>query len=252
MAITLGSMTSITMLNQGLGVSGVAGASRASDTLALATKRTAQKLDDTNVQLSAFGQVNSGFSNVQSASKALSDPKKTGTATDVEKAVQAFATAYNNAAKAVSTAINGTGKENGVLANDAHARLAANDLKSVVTSGNNTADLKKIGVSVNKDGTISVDAKALQNAMQANPNAVKDTLAKVGQQAEQVSTKDMAKTGNIGGAVNMLSSRAKNLEAQSAEQQRLASASQAAVQQQSAKIGNTASSIAAYMQMFSI
>lgn len=251
MAITLDSMTSFAMLNQGSGVSASAGVGQAADALALSNKRIEQKLDVTNVRLSAFGQINSGFANVQSASKDLSDPKKTGTPADVGKAVQAFADAYNNATKTVSTAINGAGKESGVLANDVHARLAANDLKSVVASGSNTADLKKIGISMNQDGTMSVDAKALQSAMQADPNAVKNTLAKVGQQAEQVSTKDMAKTGNIGGAVNTLSDRAKNLEAQSAEQQKLAAASQVAVQQQSAKMGN-ANSIAAYMQMLSL
>lgn len=252
MAITLDSMTSIAMLRQSSGVSAPTVASQAADAFALANKRIEQKLDATNVQLSAFGQINSSFANVQSASKALSDPKKTGTAADVEKTVQAFAASYNNATKAVSTAINGDGKEGGALANDVNARFAANDLKSVVTSGSNTADLKKIGISVNKDGTMSVDTKVLQSAMQADPNAVKDTLAKVGQQAERVSTRDIAKTGNIGGAVDMLSSRAKSLETQSAEQQKLIAASQLAVQQQSAKIGNAASSIAAYMQMFSL
>ncbi len=252
MAITLDSMTRIAMMNQNSGFSAATGASRATDAFALATKRVEQKLDATNVQLSAFGQINSGFANVQSASKDLSDPKKTGTATDVEKAVQAFAAAYNNAANAVSTAINGTGKEGGALANDIHARFAANDLKNIVANDGNTADLKKIGISVNKDGTMSVDTKALQSAMQANPNAVKDTLSRIGQQAEQISTKDMAKTGSVGRAVNTLSSRAKDLEAQAAEQQRLASASQMAVQQQSARFGNASDSIAAYLQMFSL
>ena len=252
MAITLDSMTNIATLNQGSGTAAYAGVSRLADALTQASKRVEQKLDATKVQLSAYGQINSGFANVQSAGKALSDPKNTGTATDVEKAVQAFAAAFNNAAKAVSTAVNGTGKESGVLTDDAHARFAANDLRSIVTGGNNASDLRKIGISVNKDGTLSVNAKALQSALQANPNAVKDTLAKVGQQAEQVSAKDMAKNGNIGGAVNALSSRAKNLETQSAEQQRLISASQATVQQQSAKLGNASSSIAAYMQMFAL
>jgi len=252
MAVTLDSMTNVAMLNQGSGTFATAGVSHVADVLAQANKRVEQKLDATRVQLSAFGQINSGFANVQSASKALSDPKKTGTAADVEKTAQAFAAAFNNATKTVSAAVNGAGKESGILANDAHARLAANDLKSIVTSGSNTADLKKIGISVNKDGTMSVDTKALQSAIQANPNAVKETLAKVGQQAERISTKDLAKNGNIGGSVNALSGRAKSLETQSAEQQKLASASQAVVQQQSAKMGSAVGSIAAYMQMFSL
>ena len=252
MAITLNSMARIAMLNQSSCVSALTESSQVTDAFALARKRIGQKLEATNVQLSAFGQINSGFAGVQSASKALSDPKKTGTATDIGNAVQAFADAYNNATKAVSTALNGTDKGSGVLANDIHARFAANDLKNIVASGSNTDDLKKIGISVNQDGAISVDTKALQSTIQANPNAVKDTLTRIGRQAEQISTKDMAKTGNIGGVVNTLSNRVQNLEAQSTEQQRLASASQLAVQQQSANFGNAASSIAAYMQMFSL
>lgn len=252
MAITLDSMTSIAMLSQNSTVSASTSGNPATGAFALASQRIGQKLNSTNVQLSAFGQISSGFANVQSASKDLTNPAKTATSADVVNAVQNFANAFNTATKAVSTAVNGTGNGNGVLANDFHARFAANDLKSVLTSGTNTSDLSKIGVSVNKDGTLSVNTKTLQAAIQANPGAVNNTLANIGQQAGQVSTKDLATTGNIGSSVNTLSGTAKTLQAQSAAQQKLAADSQLAVQQQGATVGSATSSIAAYMQIFSL
>ena len=246
MAITLDSMVKISTLSQNANTQVV-------DVFKRANERIGQQLSVTDVQLSAFGQIKAGFADIQAAGKSLSDPKKTSTVEDVTKAAQSFADAYNNTTKAINTATKGDGKASGALTDDSRARLAGNDLKKVVTSDNNMADLKKIGINVNQDGMMSVDAKALQNAMQANPNAVRDTFAKIGQQAEQISKKELANTGNVGNAVNTLNTRAKNLEAQMAEQQKVAAASQATVQRQVASIGNNAAGgVAAYMQMFSL
>ena len=245
MAVTLDSMVRISTLSQNVNTQAVDVFKRASD-------RVAQQLNTTDVQLSAFGQIKAGFADVQSAGKNLADPKKTETVDDVKKAVQSFADAYNATAKAVSTATRNDGKVNGALADDSRARLAGYDLRRVVMNDNNMADLKKIGISISQDGTMSVDTKVLQNAMQANPDTVKDTLARIGQQAGQAAKKELASTGNVGSAVDTLNSRAKNLEAQMTEQQKLASASQASVQRQASIIGNAAASgVAAYMQMFS-
>lgn len=249
MAITLDSMVYNATLSQQPRVSASIKADQATGAFDLASKRIGQQVSATNVQLSAFGQIKSSFADVQSAGKSLSAPGKASTTEDITKAVQAFTGAFNNASKTINTAIRGDGKSAGVLAGDGHANLAAFDLKRVVTSGSNTADLKKIGVSVNQDGTLSIDTKALQSALQASPDSVKDTLAKVGAQAEQVARKELASTGNVGGAVNTLSTRARNLESKAAEQQKLVTSSQNAVQKQVASFGNNADGIAAYMQM---
>jgi len=251
MAITLDSMVFNSTLSQQPRVSTALKADQVTGAFDLASKRLGQQVSATNVQLSAFGQIKSSFADVQSAGKSLSAPGKTSTTEDTTKAVQAFADAFNNATNTLNTAIKGDGKSAGVLASDAHANLAAFDLKKVVTSGSNTADLKKIGVSIDKNGTLSVDTKALQNALQANPNSVNDTLARVGAQAVQVSQKELAGTGNVGGSVSSLSTRAKNLEAKAAEQQKLASDSLNTVQQQSGTFSSNAAGIAAYMQMLS-
>lgn len=246
MAMTLDNMVRISAASQNVNTQAVDVFKRASD-------RMAQQINATDVNLSAFGKIKAGFAELQSAGKDLADPKKTATAEDVKKAAQSFADAYNNASEAINTATKGDGKVSGALGDDSRARLAGNDLKKIVMSGNNTADLKNIGINVSRDGSMSVDSKAFQNAMQANPSAVKDTLARIGGQAEQVSKKELASTGNVGSAVNTLNTRARNLEAQMAEQQKIASASQATVQRQVANIGSTAADgIAAYMQMLSL
>jgi len=251
MAVTLDGLTRNATQGQKAGVSASTKADLATGAFDLASKRIGQLVNATNVQLSAFGQIKSSYVDVQSAGRALATPAKISTVEDATKSVLSFANAYNNATRVVSTATRGDGKTTAALANDGHANLASSDLKKIVASGNNTADLKKIGVSVNQDGTLSVDAKALQSAMQANPNSVQDTLARVGAQTVQVTQKELA--GNVGGAVNTLSARVKSLEAKAAGQQKLAAGSQNAVQQQAANMNKSAAGgIAAYMQMLSL
>lgn len=195
MAIALDSMVLNTTLSQQPRVSDSIKADQATGAFDLASQRIGQQASATNVQLSAFGQVKSSFVDIQSAAKSLSAPGKSSTTEDITKAVQSFADTLNNAAKAVAVA-KGDGGPAGALANDAHANFAAFDLKKIVAGGNNTTDLKKIGISVNPDGTLSVDTQALQSALQANPNSVQDTLARVGTQAAQVSQQELAGSGN--------------------------------------------------------
>jgi len=213
----------------------------------LASRSVGQQVDATNVQLSPFGQVKSSFVDVQSAGRTLATPAKTSTVEDITKAVQSFANTYNNATRIVDTASNSTG----AIAGNGYANSASINLKSIVTSGSNTADLKNIGVSVNQDGTLSVDTNALQSAVQANPSSVQDTLAKVGAQAVQASQKELVGTGNVGGTVNPWSSRTRNSGTKAAGQN-ISAGSPNATQQQTENTGNNAAGgIAAYTQMIS-
>lgn len=253
MPITLSSMVNAAVLTPKANLSIAKRDSAGADPFGAANQRVEQKLSSTGVRLSSFSQIKSGFADVQSAAKNLSDPKKTGTPDDIVKAVQSFASAYNTANNSVNTAIKNDGKNSGALSGDVRANIASGDLKSIVSNGSNIADLKKIGINLKADGTIAVDATALQSAIQSNPNAVKDTLTKIGKQAEQISAKELATTGNVGGAVNALSNLSKGLETQLAEQKRLAAASLDSVQRQVASISSTAASgVASYMQTLSL
>lgn len=251
MATTLSSITQTAALYRSADAAATKRGGSAVNPLNAASQRVTQQLSSTVVKLSSFSQLKSGFASVQAAAKDLSDPKKTGTSADIVKAAQAFSSAYNTATKAVSLAVNGDGKKSGALAGDGRASIASNDLKSIVASGSNASELKKIGINQKADGTISVDTVVLQNAIQTNPNAVKGTLAKIGKQADQISTKELGTTGNVGGSINNLDSLSKSLESQSASLKKLGTALQDSGQSQVAS-SIVSGAIKTYLQIFSL
>jgi len=266
MAMTLDSMSRIAALTRNLassantsGTTGTSGTASASDPLAkvldTANKRISAQISETNVKLSSYGQIKSGFASLQSTGQALTTLAKNASVTDVTKAAQSFVDAFNTTASAVSTAVNGNGKSPGALANDALARLSGNDLRRVVTSGSSIADLQNIGISVNAKGSLAIDSAALGKALQANPDAVKASLAKLGQQASATATTELSSGGAVGSSVNSLNNRARNLAAQQKQEQGLAASAQAAIQQSSALSGNlggVSAGIAAYIKAFSL
>ena len=214
-----------------------------------ANKRIEQQLGSTKVQLSAYGQIKGAFSEVQTTGKALSDLKTTSTADDVKKAVNGFVSAYNKANKAVGAATQGDGEQTGALANDSRARIAGNDLRRSVTEGSSLSDLKKIGITQNKDGSLNVDTKALEKALQSNSNQVLSTVAGIGQQVEKTTTQELANNGNVGSSVNSLNNRSRSLEAQQSAQQEQITASQRLIEQQTTQINNVfAGGLAAYQR----
>ena len=238
MAITLDGLVRNATATQKAGVPVSTKADLATGAFDLASKSVGQQVDATNVQLSPYGQVKSSFVAVQSAGSTLSTPAKSSTIEDITKAVQSFADAFNNATHLVDA----SGNLSGTLA------TASMNLKSMVSSAGNSADLKNIGININQDGTLSVDTNVLQNAAQTNPVFVQDTLAKVGTLAEQASQNVL----NGDGTISPLGTRSKVLGSKATAQQKVSTGSQNAVKQQSATVGNnTASGIAAYTQMIS-
>jgi hypothetical protein len=191
----------------------------------------------TSVQLSVYGQVKSSFASLEVAARNLSMPAKTATPEDATKAAQSFTSSYNSAVKTVSYAIAANG-------GNAEANLASVDLGRVVTTGNNAADLKRAGINVAQDGTLSVDTQALQNAFQASPDAVLKTLALVGAEVGQVSGSVLANAANTASGVRTKS-------ASLSSQPKAAATSKNTPQQQVAANGNASSGIAAYQEMIS-
>lgn len=253
MALDLGSLTRTATLNQSANLAMAKRGGTAADPFEAANQRVQQQLSSTSVKLSSFSKIKSGFSDVQAAAAGLSDPKKTGSADDIVKAAQSFAAAFNNAAGAVGSAVKGDGKQSGVLAGDGRAGIAANDLRSIVSGSGNRADLRKVGIDVKSDGTVSVDTAALQNALKSDTAGVKDALSRIGKFAEGVSAKELSSNGSVGRSVNALSDLSKSLETQLAEQKKLATAFQDNVQKQTAAIGGSAAyGIASYLQTFSM
>lgn len=257
MAMTLGSMSSIA--TQTLNLANKAATSATSDpltkSLGIANQRVTDQLSQTNVQLSSYGQIKSGFAALQTTGKTLSTLTKDATASDVSKAAQSFASAFNSTTNAVSSAVNGSAGKSGALANDQLARLSGNDLRRVITNSGGASELQKIGISVGQSGTLTVDSKALEKALAANPDAVKGTLSKLGQQAGKTATQELSSGGAVGSAMTSLNNRAKTLTTQQTQQQNAAALIHAALQQSSDQFngfGGLSAGISAYMKTFSL
>jgi flagellar hook-associated protein 2 len=200
-----------------------------SQLLAPVSERLSQQLASTNVKLSAFGQIQSAFSSAQTAANSLTTAATSNTATNAEvaKAAQAFVAAYNQSVQAVSTAVSGKG----ALASDLRATRAGNDLAQSLTSGAGPANLAQAGISLNKNGTLTLDTKALEQALESSGTQTKAALAYLGQQVGAATGRELASAGNVGASVGSLTSRSQTLAAQ-----------QATLQQQSTALQNTLTS----------
>ena len=216
-------------------------AAAASKALKRATDRTDEKLESTKVQLSAFGQIKGALSELQAASKAVSEPKKTATTDDARKTVENFVAAFNKSNAAAG---------NAALANDARARGAANDVRRSVSEGDGLAELKKAGITQNKDGSLALDTKALDKALKAAPQQTVAAVAEVGQRVERTATRELASSGNVGASVTALNQRSRSLAAEQSAQQARVEASQRTVEQRTANIAQVANGIAAYQRNF--
>jgi len=206
----------------------------------LANTSIGKQTDATSVQLSPYGQVKSSFVEVQSAGRTLSTPAKISTAEDATKALQTFTDAFNSATRIINASQS--------LSNNSQVNSASSNLKKIVSGSSNSADLRAIGVSVNQDGTVSVNSTALQSAVQANPSSVQDTFVKIGSQAVQITQQElMGPNGN--GTANL---RTKNQGSKATGQQKINSNSSSFAPRQSQALSNSASeAIAAYTWMVS-
>lgn len=211
--------------------------------------RVEQQLNVTKVQLSAYGQIRSAVAEVQTTSRTLSDPEKTGNAADIRKAIGSFVSAYN---KAVATATRGDDNAAGGVASDVRTRFAGAELSRSVDTGNNRAELQKIGVTQNTDGSLSVDTKALDTALHANPDQVRSTVGAVGQAVEKAAARELASSGNAGSSTGSLDNRSRNREAQRNAQQEQMLTSQRLAEQQTSQVNSvSAEGLAAYQRTFS-
>lgn len=244
--------TQLHLAQLGQPASGTTSLPKVSDTLAPATQRISRQLESTNVQLSAYGQIKGAFSGAQTASTALtgSATSKTATSADIEKAAQAFVAAYNQATQAVASATSSSAKQTGALSSDSRARSAGIDLSRSLTGGSGLADLKQAGITLNKNGTLSLDTKALQNALQANGSQTKSSLARLGQQVGGATSRELASTGNVGASVGKLTSRAQTLSAQQSSLEKQAASLQSTLETQSTTLNYaTANGLAAYRSL---
>lgn len=226
------------------------GADTATQAFQKADKRVQQQRDVVSVQLSSFGQLKSAVADTQLAARAVSDSKQTATDADIRKVANNFVKAFNTA---VQTAKAATAAQ-GALADNNRARAVVSDLRRAVGNDETTAaDLKKIGITQQRNGTLAIDAKKFDAALKAEPEALRGALAEIGQTVDRTATRELANNGNIGGAVSSLANRARNLENQQADQQAQAAAAQQLVNAASTGLNNSLNTgVLAYQRIFSI
>jgi flagellar capping protein FliD len=246
MAITLSSLAANSL--GGSQASGTTSVNPTTQAFQKADQRIKLQRDLADVQLSSFGKLKSAFADTQTAAAALSDRKQTVSETDVRRVAGNFVKGFNSAVQTARSAATqpGTPIESG------RARAAETELRRSVNTDAAVADLRKIGITQQANGTLAINNKVFDAALSADPEAVRGALSRVGQQVERTAASQLADGGNIGKAVNALSDRAKSLESRQTDQQALAAAAQQAVSDQTTRFNSSLNAgVAAYQRIFS-
>jgi flagellar capping protein FliD len=207
-------------------------------TLQRGAVRSDERIESTKVELSAFGQAKGALAELQTAAEAVTEPRQTATADDAKKAVENFVSAFNKANTAVSNAEKASAKETQAL---------AGELRRSVSEGNGSAELRKAGIAQSRDGSLSLDTRALEKSLRESPEQTLAAVAETGRKVEKSATQQLANGGNASEAANV---RDRRLEAEQGAQQAVVAASQRTIEQQSANITKLASGIAAYQRNF--
>lgn len=213
-------------------------------------ERLAQEAEGTRVRLSAFGQAQSATAAVQSSARNLQDGKQAATVAEARKAAEAFVQSFNNERTALTRAA-GTGNAGDAPpAEGGRARIAAGQLDRL-TADNATA-FRDAGIRVQQDGSLVVDAKALESAYATNPSSVVRALGDVGRAAEATATRQLSNNGSVGAAVNNLNNRLQQLESRETEARTRAEDSRRAVEASAHRYGFGAVGAGAYLGIFGL
>lgn len=205
-----------------------------------AATRLEQQRQSTGVQISALGAVKSGFSKIEDTGKALASSKP-ATAAETKSNLQALVAAYNNTRAA------------GTAASESGGNSAVSTLRKTLASDSNRADLRSLGITQNQDGSLSLDTKKLDAALQTDLSGSQATASRVGSQFQQTATSALAGTGSLNNALGTLNAKADSIEALQTSQKKLADNALSSIQQQSDRISHGLSSgVSSYLNIFSL
>jgi hypothetical protein len=183
--------------------------SSTSPLLTKADQRLQLDANATTAQLSKFGLLKSALSTGQTAAQALSKLSASATPSDVTTALGTFFKTVNASVGAANTAAGAAGSS------AASARRVVSDLKAALRSDPATTDaLKKLGLTVQSDGSLLQDAKKFATALASDPAGVRAALATVGKKVDAVSSKELASSGSVGAALSSLNQHSSVLAAQ--------------------------------------
>ena len=110
--------------------------------------------------------------------------------TTVEKSITDFVKAFNDINTSIRnlTKYDPTGQASGVLLSDATARSISTQIRSTLssalTSNGTINSLSQVGVSFQKDGSLTLDNTKLKTALQNNPDSIAGVFASVGKTSD--------------------------------------------------------------------
>ncbi len=179
--------------------------------LAAVDKRLQSDVDSTTAQLSKFGLLKSAVSDSQVAANALTSLPSSATASDLTSAIGNFFNTYDAAITAAKAASAATGS----TAASQSATRVTSDLTRALSSNPATQDaMKKLGLSVQTDGTIVQDAQKFAAALSSDPAGVRSAMATIGKQVDAVTTKELATNGRVTTELSALNQHSVTLAAQ--------------------------------------
>ena len=126
--------------------------------------------------MSSFGKVKSAFADVQTAAAALSDSEQTGSEASIRRLDGNFVKAFNSAVQTTRSATT----QPGTPVEGSRARAAETVLRRSVDTDAALADLRKIGVTQQANGTLAIDSAVFDAALSADSGAVRSALSRVG------------------------------------------------------------------------
>lgn len=176
----------------------------ASSPLDKANERIQKQVDSTNAQLSKLGMVKSSVAGLQTQSKLLSNLPADMSVADVTTSMAKFFNAYNYAvssANLASSVADGT-------PSTASARKAAIDLRRALSADSEVSSaMKKVGLKISSNGTLTQDAKVFADAFSKDPAALRSAMKSIGTKATTASDRELAKSGSLESTVSSLNQR---------------------------------------------
>lgn len=183
--------------------------STSANPLSKATQRIQTDADSTKAQLSSFGLFKSAMSTLQLSAKKLGGLSDTSTASDITAAAGSLFNTFNAAITVAQKAASG-----GAIGAQS-AASASRDLQRAVRADPSLSDaMRKLGMTMQSDGTLQHDAQKFAEALKADPAAVTAALKKIGQQLDTATSKELATTSKVALAMSALSERSSALAAQ--------------------------------------
>lgn len=179
--------------------------------LSKAHERIAAQAQAGSTSLSALGQFKSSLVDLATAGKEMAALTATSTTQSVQGALEKLVARYNaSAAKGNASAAAGS-------TTDVGATRALRELRAAIMSVTGSAtspSLARIGIVQRQDGTLAVDAKALEKSMATEPAGVTSALAGIGKAVEN-SANDALSTGSrLSSSMASLGDRVKALQQQ--------------------------------------